>query len=246
MVFFAAGFETTTAPVAAMLVEGAPENLSVLLSGRLTWPAVAMLLDADTSGFDALIAPGHVATVMGLEEWRFIPDKHGLPCAVAGFTPESLLAAMYSTLRQLREGRVFLDNCYPELVRPKGNPTAQAHLRQAMQVTDANWRGIGSIPASGFSLRDACAAHDTRRIFPSCADDLRKRAGQMPPGCDCAKVVLGKIYPNECRLYASGCNPRHPIGPCMVSDEGACRIWWSGGVRDNTQGKAAQATASPS
>jgi len=232
VVFFAAGFETTTAPVASMLVEGVPENLSVLLSGRLTWPAVAMLLDADTSGFDALIAPGHVSTVMGLDEWKFIPEKHALPCAVAGFTPESLLAAMYSTLRQLNEGKAFLDNCYPELVRPGGNPTAQAQIRQAMQVTDANWRGIGAIPASGFSLRDKYAAHDTRKLFPARVDNSRKRAGQMPPGCDCAQVVLGKIYPNECRLYGSGCNPRHPIGPCMVSDEGACRIWWAGGMRE--------------
>ena len=57
VVFFAAGFETTTAPVAAMLAEGAPPNLLVLLSGRLTWPAVAMLLESGTPGFDALIAP---------------------------------------------------------------------------------------------------------------------------------------------------------------------------------------------
>ncbi len=241
VVFFAAGFETTTAPVAAMLMEGAPENLSVLLSGRLTWPAVAMLLDADTSGFDALIAPGHVSTIMGPEEWQFVPEKHSLPCAVAGFTPESLLAAMYSTLRQLIEGRAFLDNCYPELVRAGGNPTAQAQMQQVMLVTEANWRGIGSIPASGFSLREAYAAHDTRKLFPARADDLRKRAGQMPPGCDCARVVLGKIYPNECRLYGSGCHPRHPIGPCMVSDEGACRIWWAGGVREPaTSGPAGQ------
>ncbi len=232
VVFFAAGFETTTAPVASMLVEGVPDNLSVLLSGRLTWPAVAMLLDTDTSGFDALIAPGHVSTVMGLDEWQFVPEKHALPCAVAGFTPESLLAAMYSTLRQKAEGRVFLDNCYPELVTHSGNLTAQAQIRQTMRVTDANWRGVGSIPASGFSLRDDYAAHDSRKLFPGYADASRKRAGQMPPGCDCAKVVLGKIYPNECRLYGSGCNPRHPVGPCMVSDEGACRIWWAGGVRD--------------
>jgi len=242
VVFFAAGFETTTAPVASMLVEGAPENLSVLLSGRLTWPAVAMLLDADTSGFDALIAPGHVSTIMGSDEWKFVPEKHALPCAIAGFTPESLLAAMYSTLRQKVEGKAFLDNCYPELVRPKGNLTAQAQIRQAMQVTDANWRGVGIIPASGFSVRDEYAAHDTRKLFPSYADDSRKRVGEMPPGCDCAKVVLGKIYPNECRLYGSGCNPHHPIGPCMVSDEGACRIWWAGGVRDNETVQDAAAT----
>jgi hydrogenase expression/formation protein HypD len=232
VVFFAAGFETTTAPVASMVVEGLPDNLSLLLSGRLTWPAVAMLLQSGTPGFDALIAPGHVATVMGAEEWRFVPEQHQLPAAIAGFTAESLLAAMYSTLRQFIEGRTFLDNCYPELVRPDGNPTAQWHLQQAMDVVDANWRGVGTIQHSGFSLKACYAAHDARRRYPVYADDSRKRAGQMPPGCDCARVVLGKRYPNECRLYGKGCNPRHPIGPCMVSDEGACRIWWAGGVRE--------------
>ncbi|MBP7711207.1 MAG: hydrogenase formation protein HypD [Gammaproteobacteria bacterium] len=233
VVFFAAGFETTTAPVASLLVQGAPENLLMLLSGRLTWPAVAMLLDSGTPGFDALIAPGHVATVMGPEEWQFVVDRHGLPAAIAGFTPASLLAAMYSTLRQLLDGRRFLDNCYPEVVRPGGNPTARRHLAEAMEVVDANWRGIGTIPASGYALRPAFAARDARRLFPAYADASRKRAGEMPPGCDCAKVVLGRIYPNECRLYGKACTPRTPVGPCMVSDEGACRIWWSGGIRDN-------------
>ena len=232
VIFFAAGFETTTAPTASLLVEGVPDNLFVLLSGRLTWPAVALLLDSGTPGFDALVAPGHVATIMGPEEWEFVVSRHGIPAAVAGFTPESLLAAMYSTLRQLIEGRRFLDNCYPELVRPGGNRTARQQLQQTMDVTDANWRGIGTIPASGFALNRSYQAHDARREFPSYADDARKRAGEMPPGCDCAKVVLGKIYPNECRLFGVACQPRHPIGPCMVSDEGACRIWWSGGLRE--------------
>jgi hydrogenase expression/formation protein HypD len=121
VVFFAAGFETTTAPVASMLAEGAPENLLVLLSGRLTWPAVAMLLESGTPGFDALIAPGHVSTVMGPEEWEFVVKDHDIPAAVAGFNPDSLLAAMYSVIRQLRDGRHFLDNCYPQVVQPGGN-----------------------------------------------------------------------------------------------------------------------------
>ena len=116
VVFFAAGFETTTAPVAAMLAEGVPDNLSVLLAARLTWPAVDMLLRDKDASLDALIAPGHVATIMGAEEWRFIPERYGLPVAVAGFSAESLLAALYSVLRQKLEGKPFLDNCYPELV----------------------------------------------------------------------------------------------------------------------------------
>lgn len=232
VVFFAAGFETTTAPVAAMLLEGVPDNLFLLLSGRLTWPAVAMLLDSGTPGFDALVAPGHVATVMGPEEWGFVVAKHGIPSAVAGFTPVSLLAAMYSVLRQLLEGERFLDNCYPELVRPGGNPAAQQQIAQALDIADANWRGIGVIPASGFALNARFAPHDARTRFPDFDAAGRKRAGQMPPGCDCARVVLGKIYPNECKLYGHACTPRSPIGPCMVSDEGACRIWWAGGVRE--------------
>jgi hydrogenase expression/formation protein HypD len=139
---------------------------------------------------------------------------------------------MYSTLRQRLEQRCFLDNCYPEVVKPGGNRTAQRHLRQTMDVVDANWRGVGVIPRSGFAVNESFRAHDARLAFPGHADARRKRVGEMPPGCDCARVVLGRIYPNECRLYGVACNPRHPIGPCMVSDEGACRIWWAGGVRE--------------
>ncbi len=231
VVFFAAGFETTTAPVAALLAEGAPANLQILLSARLTWPAVAMLLESDAPGFDALVAPGHVSTVMGPEEWTFVVERHGLPAAVAGFSPESLLAATYSVLRQLIDGRRFLDNCYVNVARPGGNPGARALMDTTLRVVDANWRGIGVIPRSGFALTDAYAGHDARNHFPDYAAENRRRAGAMPPGCDCARVVLGKIPPNACKLYGTACTPRQPVGPCMVSDEGACRIWWAGGVR---------------
>lgn len=241
VVFFAAGFETTTAPVAAMLNEGVPENLSVLLAGRRTWPAVAMLLQSEAPGFDALVAPGHVATVMGPEEWAFVPEQYGIPSAVAGFTAESLVAALYSVLRQLVEGKCFLDNCYPELVRPGGNPRAQRQIETVLEVVDANWRGIGTIPASGYALRHQFAPHNANHLYPSFADASRKRAGQMPPGCDCARVVLGRIYPDQCTLYGRACTPRTPIGPCMVSDEGACRIWWSSGIRASRQPAMANA-----
>lgn len=231
VVFFAAGFETTMAPVAAMLLQAPPPNLLLLLSGRLTWPAVAMLLEGERPGFDALVAPGHVATVMGADEWRFVIEDHGLPAAVAGFSPTSLLAALYSVLRQWLEQRPFLDNCYPELVKPEGNAAARRLLDTAFAVDEANWRGIGVIADSGFALRESLAEHDARLRFPANTDAQRKRAGQMPPGCDCARVVLGRIYPDECKLYGRACRPEAPIGPCMVSDEGACRIWWASGVR---------------
>jgi hydrogenase expression/formation protein HypD len=232
VVFFAAGFETTTAPVAAMLLDSPPDNLFVLLSAHRTWPAVAMLLESEQPSFDALLAPGHVSTIMGADEWSFVAEKHAMPAAVAGFTPESVLAATYSVLRQTVEGKCFLDNCYPQLVRPDGNTVAREKLSQALDVADVAWRGIGIIPQSGFRLKPRFAAHDARLQFAVGEDGVRKRAGQMPPGCDCAKVVLGKIYPNECRLYGRACTPRSPVGPCMVSDEGACRIWWASRARE--------------
>ena len=225
VVFFVAGFETTTAPVAAMLMEGIPDNLRLLLSCRLTWPAVAMLLDSGKPGFDALIAPGHVATVMGPEEWNFVVEQHGIPAAIAGFSSVSLLASIYSVLRQLQDEKYFLDNCYPEVVRKGGNPLAQTHLIEALHIVNANWRGIGNIPASGFELATRFEKYDARREFLRYETQRRKRVGEMPPGCDCARVVLGKIYPNECKLFNTACTPRNPVGPCMVSDEGACRIW---------------------
>lgn len=183
--------------------------------------------------FDGLVAPGHVSTIMGPEEWNFVFEKHGIPTAVAGFQPVSLLAAMYSVLRQLLEGKRFLDNCYPELVRPGGNQSAQAQLAEALHDTNANWRGIGVIPASGFALNPRFAKNDARIQFPAFDTEGRKRAGQMPPGCECASVVLGKINPNQCKIYGRACTPKTPVGPCMVSDEGACRIWWAAGVRAN-------------
>ncbi len=234
IVFFAAGFETTTAPVAAMIAEGLPDNVQVLLSGRLTWPAVSMLLQSGEAGFQALVAPGHVATVMGPEEWSFVTDDFHIPTAVAGFSPESLLAATYSVLRQSLEDRIFLDNCYPELVKPGGNAGAKKQMSDVLDVVDANWRGIGIIPGSGFELKESYAKHNARIQFPSYDEENRRRKGKMPPGCDCANVVLGKKYPNECVLYGKACTPRNPVGPCMVSDEGACRIWWSTGVREQT------------
>ena len=169
---------------------------------------------------------------MGPEEWAFVPEKHGIPSAVAGFETDSLLAALYSVLRQHLEGRVFLDNCYANVAKPGGNPTARQLLgRLAGRCRCELARHRNHSP---FGL---CLEARTRStamplgVSSLDADAPRKRAGEMPPGCDCARVVLGKIYPNQCVLFGKACTPRNPIGPCMVSDEGACRIWWSSGIR---------------
>jgi hydrogenase expression/formation protein HypD len=233
VIFFAAGFETTAAPIAAMLCEQLPDNLSLLLSARRTWPAVATLLDAEKPAFEGLIAPGHVATIMGSEEWRFVPEQHGIASAVGGFTTASLLAALYAVLRQILDARPALENYCPEFVRPEGNVRARQCIAEVFDDFDANWRGVGTIPKSGFALKPHLAAHDAHRNFPATVGVAKSRVGDMPPGCDCAGVVMGRLKPLDCRLYGKACTPRTPVGPCMVSDEGACHIWWASGQRQD-------------
>ncbi|MEC9340293.1 MAG: hydrogenase formation protein HypD, partial [Pseudomonadota bacterium] len=109
---------------------------------------------------------------------------------------------------------------------PSGNGRARQTLAEVFDIVDADWRGIGTIPASGYRLSAAYRHRDARALV-SPSDTGRRRRGEMPPGCGCAKVVLGQIYPDQCPLYGNPCTPRRAIGPCMVSDEGACRIWWS-------------------
>ncbi len=227
VVFFAAGFETTMAPVASMLLEGVPDNLSLLLSGRQTWPVVQQLLASDQANFDALIAPGHVSAIMGAEQWQFVVDQYKLPVAVAGFDAETLLQGFYSVIRQHFEKRLFLDNCYRTVVHSGGNLQAQTLLNEAMDCVDSHWRGLGVIEKSGYELKPSFDQHNARKLFPLVARKIEKLEREMPAGCDCADVVMGKIKPVQCRLYGKACTPEKPVGPCMVSDEGACHIWWS-------------------
>ena len=224
VVFLAAGFETTSAPAAALLAQGAPDNLMFLMSGRRTWPAVAMLLDSGEPGFEALIAPGHVATVMGPEEWEFVPRDHAMPAAIAGFSPESLLAALYSVLRQRIEGKCFLDNCYPQVVRPGGNTAAQRFMDATMDIVAGNWRGIGPIPDSAYVLKPAFAAHDSR-----VQTAVLHRDGTQAGRPDAARLRLRKsrarqdlserVSPVRARLHAAPAGRSlHGVGRGRVPD----------------------------
>ena len=238
VVFFMAGFETTTAPTAALVAEGIPDNLLLLLAARRTWPAVEYLLQDNKPGFDALVAPGHVSAVMGSDEWSFVAEQHRLPVAVAGFDATSLLTAIYSVITQKQSNQASLENCYPSVVTPHGNPVAQRLIGETLDIVDSPWRGIGTILASGYALNKKYHAHDANIHYASYVDNDQQQQ-IMPPGCDCAQVVLGKRYPNQCRLYGTACTPSTPIGPCMVSDEGACRIWWANGLHHQLDVKQA-------
>lgn len=238
LVFFIAGFETTLAPIVAMLEQGLPDNVKLLIAARKTWPIVQYLLSSPSNNLDALIAPGHVASVMGGQEWVFVTEQFNVPCAIAGFNQSSLLAAIYSVCRQTLENKIFLDNCYAAVVNNNGNPTAKNLIEKYFSVYDANWRGIGIVENSGFCLQQEYKHWNAENLFSDLWQDIlqeeRQQKKDMPAGCDCDQVVLGKIQPNECRLFGKACSPAQPIGPCMVSDEGACHIWWNTGAYNSS------------
>jgi len=221
IVFFSIGFETTTAPTAAILEMGMPENLYILSSHRLT-PLIMEVLVKDVEiGIDGFIAPGHVSAIVGSNAWNVFSEKYGIPTVVAGFDADNLLLGILEILRQLKEGKARTSNVYNKVVKPEGNIQAQEIIKKYFKISNANWRGIGHIPDSGMELKDKYSDRNAKKVFK-----LEEVKEEKTPGCICGKIILGKAYPSACKLFKKTCSPKTPKGPCMVSFEGACNIWY--------------------
>jgi hydrogenase expression/formation protein HypD len=220
VVFLGVGFETTAPMVASAVLTAQQEgleNFSVFVTHKLTPPATLAILNAGEVALDGIIGPGHVTTVIGSEAWRFLPDRYGIACAIAGFEPLDLLRAVLALVTMVEEDCPGIDNTYARSVKPKGNPSAQQAMASVFAVGDAEWRGFGTIPQSGLRVREAYARFDAARVLSVDVQPARE-----PPGCRCGEVLRGVLSAPECSLFGTTCAPRHPIGPCMVSAEGAC------------------------
>ena len=214
-VFAALGFETT-APAYALLLqeleEGAVENVRLLTALKTMPPVIGHLLEggADISGF---LAPGHVSVIIGSEAFRPLAERFSLPFAVAGFSGEGLLAALWTLVEHQGEGKVF--NLYPAVVTPEGNRAAKAAVERYLEPADASWRGLGTVPASGLVLREKYRHFDAGSL--GLDQDKEKN-----PACRCKEVLSGRAEPKDCPLFGKACTPLTPQGACMVSEEGAC------------------------
>lgn len=222
-VFLAVGFETT-APTAAATLELAEaagvKNLFFLAAQKLVPPVLEALLDDAACALDGLLLPGHVSAVTGLDCYRFLAAQKKLPCVVAGFTGLEILEAVLALTRQAAEGAARLENRYRHVVPEKGNLRAMQMIDKYYRRGDAEWRGFGRIAASGLWLREKYARWDAQQVF-----GLQEKAAPEPSGCLCAKVLQGKVRPIDCALFGRDCTPLHPVGACMVSQEGACAAW---------------------
>ena len=220
VVFLGVGFETTapgTAVAVQMAQEQGVENFSLLSMLKTVEPALRALIAMEGFRVDGFLCPGHVASIIGEGGFRFLPEEYGLPGVIAGFAPEEILLAVYRLAKQLTEGQARLENAYPRAVRPEGNPLARSMLENCFEPRRDLWRGLGSIDNSGLALRPELAAFDAEKKFGLTAAPAAK-----PTACRCGDVICGRLGPEECPLFGRRCTPEDPVGPCMVSSEGAC------------------------
>jgi hydrogenase expression/formation protein HypD len=230
VVFIAVGFETT-APATAVVVKEAAEqaidNFCILSGHKLVVPAMRALLSTKNDKIDAFLCPGHVSVIIGYGAFAEIVEDFGRPCVVAGFEPLQIMEGLGEICRQLAAGKAELKSIYNAVVTEKGNIAAQKIINECFEAADGYWRGLGKIEKSTLKLKDKYSQFDALTRF-----NITEIPSEERKGCRCGEVLCGLIEPPECGLFGQNCTPQEPIGPCMVSSEGACAAWYKyGGIR---------------
>ena len=224
VVFFGIGFETT-APPNAMTVYQAKrlgiKNFSLLVSHVRVPPAIEAIMQSPSCRVQAFLAAGHVCSVMGTAEYPGLAEKYQVPIVVTGFEPLDILEGIRRAVHQLEAGEYRLENAYARVVPEGGNPAAKQLLDDVFEVTDRAWRGIGTIPASGWRLSPAYRDFDAEHRF-----EVTGITTAESSVCRSGEVLQGLIKPHECAAFGKSCTPRNPLGATMVSSEGACAAYY--------------------
>jgi hydrogenase expression/formation protein HypD len=228
VVFIAVGFETT-APATAVVVKEAMQqqidNFCILSGHKLVVPAMRALLSDKNNKIDAFLCPGHVSVIIGYEAFAEIVEDFKRPCVVAGFEPMQIIEGLSEICSQLAEGRAELKSVYSAVVTKDGNKTAQDMISEIFEAAHGYWRGLGRIEKSSLKLKEKYSRFDALARF-----NLTEGHTEETSGCQCGQVLCGLIEPPQCKLFASRCTPQQPVGPCMVSSEGACSAWFKYGT----------------
>jgi len=217
------GFETTVPAYALAMEEAFRQgvgNIKLLTALKTVMPALKWICENE-GGIDGFLCPGHVSVIIGSSAYEELAGRYEKPFVVAGFEPEHILAGIYDIVKQLESGRKgeAVHNLYKNAVKAEGNKRAQEIIGRYFEPGGAMWRGLGMIPDSGLYLRQEYAEYDA-------GSRGLDRDIELPASCRCGDVITGRINPNECPMFGTSCNPMNPYGPCMVSSEGACGIWY--------------------
>ena len=230
VVFFAIGFETT-APANVMSVLQAQqlnlENFSILVSHVRVPPAVEAILNSPQNRVQGFLAAGHVCAVMGYWEYLPISEKYQIPITVTGFEPLDIVRGILDTVESLESGEALVKNAYIRAVREEGNQNAQDVINKVFEECDRKWRGIGTIPGSGWRLKPHYKDYDAELKF-----DVGTIQTDESPLCISGLILQGIKKPDQCEAFGTLCKPEHPLGATMVSDEGACAAYYRYRVQD--------------
>lgn len=227
IVFVAVGFETTAPATAVVVKEAATEaidNFCILSGHKLVVPAMRALLSEKNHNINAFLCPGHVSAIIGFGAFAEIVEDFGRPCVVAGFEPVQIIEGLSEICRQLSAGKAELKSIYSAVVTEKGNTAAQQIVNECFEPVDGYWRGLGKIEKSTLALKETYSRFDAFKRF-----GISEEPSEELKGCRCGEVLCGLIEPPECKLFGRECSPRRPVGPCMVSSEGACAAWFKYG-----------------
>lgn len=226
VVFFASGFETTAVATAAVLKAGVPDNFSVLSAHKYIPPVMEIVAEMPETRIEGFLAAGHAATITGWGVFEGFVERQGIPVVVAGFEPLDVLAGLLRLVEIIAEGTPRVENTYPRCVTRDGNRAAQRMLWSVFRPAGGRWRGIAHVPNGNLRLRDAWAHVDARRRFDIDVSSLwRDAPPKLVSQCRCGDIMAGIASPFDCALFTEGCSPESPVGACMVSAEGTCRIW---------------------
>jgi hydrogenase expression/formation protein HypD len=226
LVFFATGFETTAVATAAVVSAGLPPNLSILSAHKYVPPAMEIVATLPGARVEGFLAAGHAATITGWGIFEEFAARHRRPVVVAGFEPLDILAGLLRLVELVAEGEARAENGYPRCVSREGNRVAQALLWKVFEPVGGTWRGIAHVPSGNLRLREAYAHLDARRRFTIDMSALWAMAPDaLVEQCLCGDIMAGISSPADCALFGRACTPETPVGACMVSTEGTCRIW---------------------
>ena len=222
VIFFAIGFETTAPLIGYEIQSIPPPNFSVICAHKLIPAALELLISQSQLNIDGFISPGHVATIIGLHPFQIFSDAYKVPNVITGFEPNDVLLAILMILKQKEELKYKTINEYSRVVKPEGNKKAQQIINDVFEQIASPWRGIGRIIDGGLAIRNKYERYDADKKF----NITLPKSQDIPPGCSCHLVMIGKLYPHQCKLFREKCTPLNPIGPCMVSMEGTCSIYY--------------------
>lgn len=223
IVFLGVGFETTTPPSAAGLINAKKENLKnffLLSSHKIMPPAMGALIDEGVA-INGYIAPGHVSVITGTKIFEALPSKYHVGCVVCGFEPVDILQTIYMLIKQHEENDYKVEIQYRRAVTVEGNVKAQEAIQEVFSLRDEWWRGLGTLPNSGLGVNDKYADFDAERMIPVEVEPTRE-----DKGCICGEILKGLKKPNDCKLFGKACTTSNPVGACMVSHEGACNAYF--------------------